>query len=117
MMGLRVLCAASILAQASCNLLAQQKPGVGKENPFCMNGHIAPSVFLMGYQKSGSTSLWNDLKDNYHLATAKPVDGEDSFRNKEVSYFSNDQRYAKGKNFYLKHFPKCKEVKMGKSLD
>jgi hypothetical protein len=71
----------------------------------------------MGYQKSGSTSLWNDLKDNFHLSPAKPVEGEDGFRDKEVSYFSNDQRYAKGKQFYLKHFGTCKDVKMGKSLD
>merc|ERR1719359_12889 len=117
MMGLRVLLAASILAQASCNLLAQHKPGVGKENQFCMDGHVAPSVFLMGYQKSGSTSLWNDLKDNYHLHPAAPVEGEDGFRDKEVSYFSNDQRYAKGKQFYLKHFPTCNSLRQGRTLD
>jgi len=117
MAALKVLYAACLLSVVSCNLLAQQKPSVDKENPFCMDGHVAPSVFLMGYQKSGSTSLWNDLRDNYHLATAKPIEGEDSFRNKEVSYFSNDQRYAKGKNFYLKHWPACSELKTGKAID
>lgn len=115
-MALRIL-AVALLAQASANLLAQQKPGQAKENAMCMDGHVAPSVFLMGYQKSGSTSLWNDLKDNYHLAVAKPLEGEDGFREKEVSYFSNDQRYAKGKNFYLKHFPTCQQHKQGLVMD
>lgn len=113
-MVLRILVAAMVL-QASA--LVQQKNGVAKENPFCIDGHVAPSVFLMGYQKSGSTSLWNDLKDNFHLAPAKPVEGEDGFRDKEVSYFSNDQRYTKGKHFYLKHFPTCSALKQGKSID
>lgn len=108
---------AAMIAQASANLLAQQKPGQAKENPMCMDGHVAPSVFLMGYQKSGSTSLWNDLKDNYHLGVAKLIEGEDAFRDKEVSYFSNDQRYAKGKSFYLKHFPTCRDHKSGQVMD
>jgi len=117
MAALRVFIAAALVALATGNLLSQQKLGQAEKNPMCMDGHVAPSVFLMGYQKSGSTSLWNDLKDNYHLAVAKPVDGEDGFRDKEVSYFSNDQRYAKGKHFYLKHFPTCAAQRTGAVMD
>merc|ERR1719446_1284688 len=80
-----------------------------KENAFCMDGHIAPQVFLSGYQKAGSSSLWTDLMKNYNLAAAHAVGKEDSFREKEVSFFHNEERYKKGHHFYLKHFPECKE--------
>merc|ERR1719281_484801 len=72
-----------------------------KENAFCMDGRIAPAVFLAGYQKAGSSSLWTDLMKNYNLAAAHPVGKEEGFREKEVSFFHNDQRYKKGHNFYL----------------
>merc|ERR1719217_1966589 len=80
-----------------------------KDNLFCMDGRIAPSVFLAGYQKAGSSSLWTDLMRNYNLAAAHPIGKEDSFREKEVSFFHNEERYKKGHHFYLKHFPECKE--------
>lgn len=80
-----------------------------KQNEFCMNGRIAPMVFLAGYQKAGSSSLWTDLMKNYNLAAAHPIQSEDSFREKEVSFFHNEERYKKGKQFYLKHFPECQE--------
>jgi len=80
-----------------------------KDNMFCMNGRIAPTVFLSGYQKAGSSSLWTDLMRNYNLAAAHPINQEDSFRDKEVSFFHNEERFHKGHNFYLKHFPECKE--------
>merc|ERR1719389_135809 len=80
-----------------------------KENAFCMDGRIAPQVFLAGYQKAGSSSLWTDLMRNYNLAAAHAIYKEDSFREKEVSFFHNEERYHKGHKFYLKHFPECKE--------
>jgi len=74
-----------------------------------MQDHIAPSVFLSGYQKAGSSSLWTDLMRNYNLAAAHPVGNEEQFREKEISFFHNEERYKKGHKFYLKHFPQCKE--------
>merc|ERR1719217_1159573 len=46
---------------------------------------------------------------NYNLAAAHAIGKEVSFREKEVSFFHNEQRYKRGHKFYLKHFPECKE--------
>merc|ERR1719335_226363 len=80
-----------------------------KQNAFCLEGRIAPSVFLAGYQKAGSSSLWTDMMRNLNLAAAHPIYQEEGFREKEVSFFHNEERYHKGHKFYLKHFPECKE--------
>merc|ERR1719473_2650614 len=77
----------------------------------CMQGHIAPSVFMLGFQKAGTSSLFKDLRRQFHnLEPATPLEGqEEEWQSKEVDFFSDPQRYKKGKKFYLAHFPKCTE--------
>jgi hypothetical protein len=104
-----VLVALFVGAYAAEELMLKPLKLKKKENSFCMDGHIAPAVFLSGYQKAGSSSLWTDLMKNYNLAAAHAIGKEDSFREKEVSFFHNEDRYKKGHHFYLKHFPECKE--------
>merc|ERR1719375_651703 len=83
----------------------------GKENSMCVNNRIAPSVFLLGFQKAGTSSLFKDLRRQFaNLEPATPLPGqEDEWQSKEVDFFSDPNRYKKGKQFYLSHFPQCTE--------
>jgi len=78
-------------------------------NKMCINGHIAPSVFMLGFQKAGTSSLFKDLARRFtHLEAATPLPGqEEEWQSKEVDFFSDPNRYKKGKQFYLSHFPQC----------
>jgi len=92
----------------------------GVHNSMCINDHIAPSVFMLGFQKAGTSSLFKDLKRQFpFLEPATPLAGqEEEWQSKEVDFFSDPNRYKKGKQFYLSHFPKCTErVKEYRTLD
>ncbi|MGB3591793.1 MAG: sulfotransferase [Nonlabens sp.] len=56
---------------------------------------IKPSVFIIGAQKGGTTSLLYQLSQ--HPAVVKP-------RQKEIYYFNNTNFYRKGERWYLKQF-------------
>lgn len=66
------------------------------------SGGQLPSFFLVGAQKSGTTSLFAALAD--HPSILKP-------RLKEPFYYGNDIRYAKGRKFYAANFPATKDGK------
>jgi len=92
----------------------------GTQNSMCVNGHIAPSVFVLGFQKSGTSSLFKDLKRQFpELEPATPLQGqEEEWQSKEVDFFSDPKRYKKGKQFYLSHFPQCTDkVRSFRTLD
>lgn len=55
-----------------------------------------PSFFVAGAQKAGTTSLHHWLSQQ--LGVFLP-------RNKETHFFSSDEQYAKGLDWYLKQFP------------
>merc|ERR1719443_1891682 len=78
-------------------------------NPFCHKGRILPSLFLIGAQKSGTSTLWTDLTSDFKVKPANHVDGTDpAYVNKEVHFFDRSDRYDRGSDFYLKHWPQCK---------
>lgn len=54
-----------------------------------------PDFFLLGAQKSGTTWLWDMLKQ--HPGTSLP-------QTKEIHYFGSSELYARGDAWYLKHF-------------
>jgi hypothetical protein len=56
---------------------------------------IAPAFFIIGAQKSGTTWLWAML--NQHPGTSLPTE-------KEIHYFGSSELYAKGDDWYLRHF-------------
>jgi hypothetical protein len=92
----------------------------GASNHMCESGHIMPSVFLLGFQKAGTSTLFKDLRRQFpDLEPATPLEGqEEEWQSKEVDFFSDPNRYKKGKQFYLKHFPKCTErVREFRTLD
>jgi hypothetical protein len=92
----------------------------GKLNSMCVDGHIMPSIFLLGFQKAGTSSLFKDLRRQFpNIEPATPLQGkEEEWQSKEVDFFSDPARYKKGTKFYLSHFPQCTErVKEQKTLD
>merc|ERR1719473_2349150 len=92
----------------------------GASNPMCVSGHVIPSVFMLGFQKAGTSSIFKDLRRQFpNLEPATPLEGqEEEWQSKEVDFFSDPARYKKGKQFYLKHFPECTQrVKEAQTLD
>lgn len=65
-----------------------------------------PDILLIGAQKAGSSALANWLFD-YGICPARVFGQEPKFYRKEVHYFGNDERYAKGVDFYTKRFALC----------
>ncbi len=56
---------------------------------------IVPNFFIIGAQKSGTTWLWEMLKQ--HPGTALSA-------KKEIHYFGSAELYAKGDDWYYRHF-------------
>lgn len=88
-------------------------------NPWCVKGHLVPSVFQLGFQKAGSSSLWDQLVNKVGLKRGCGEVGqpckvwgqeEPLYMKKELHHFDDDERYNKGMGFYAAHFPKCSEV-------
>jgi hypothetical protein len=96
-----------------------KKNGTKNANEWCMEGHLVPSVFQIGFQKAGSSSLWDQLVNKVGLKrgcgeVGKPckVWGKEEplYMKKELHFFDQDERFEKGMAFYAAHFPKCSEV-------
>jgi hypothetical protein len=77
---------------------------VGNITSFCMNGHVAPSLFVLGAPKSGTTSLSSMLQ---HPQFQFPEEGWSSYRKpiKELHYF--DAHFSKNRMHWLSHYPDC----------
>ncbi|NUO09144.1 MAG: sulfotransferase [Candidatus Brocadia sp.] len=60
-----------------------------------------PSFFVIGVQKAGTTTLHDWLTQQPSICLPKI---------KETHFFSHNDRYNRGINWYLKQFPKCKET-------
>ena len=79
-------------------LLTNSDSIVPKLNPyfhFTYPFRILPSLFIIGVQKGGTTSLVNYLNSHPQIITAQ---------RKDVFYFNNAIHYAKGINWYKAHF-------------
>lgn len=55
----------------------------------------SPDFFILGAQKAGTTWLWSMLEQ--HPGTSLPEE-------KEIHYFGSSELYAKGDDWYFKHF-------------
>jgi Sulfotransferase domain len=67
-------------------------------------GHRLPDFLIIGSQKGGTTSLFDDLARHPDVVASK---------DKEVHYF--DLNYEKGPNWYRSHFPKTSEGVAGEA--
>ena len=67
-----------------------------------------PSVFLLGGEKCGSTSLAFALSRHPQIQLARhALPGEPAYFRKEVHFFDDDLRYMRGLPFYAAHYPPC----------
>ena len=67
-----------------------------------------PTVFLLGGEKCGSTSLAFALSRHPQIQMARhALPGEPAFFRKELHFFDDDLRYTRGLSFYAAHFPRC----------
>lgn len=78
----------------------------------CLDGRQAPSIFIVGCQKCGTTSLLAQMEktlswQGVRVQTGHAYRDEPPFFEKEKHFFSTDRIYAKGRRFYLNHFPPC----------
>ncbi|KAL3924530.1 MAG: hypothetical protein SGPRY_003890, partial [Prymnesium sp.] len=69
---------------------------------------ILPSVFLIGGEKCGSTSLAFAVSRHPQLHLARhTLPSEPQYFRKELHFFDDDLRYARGLDFYAAHYPRC----------
>lgn len=76
-------------------------------NRNCHKGKILPTVFVLGAQKAGSSTLWRDLVAHFPVSPAKVLQGDPGFLNKEPHFFDSDDHWEQGPEWYLNHFPRC----------
>ena len=100
---------------------AQARVGVSNSGPhgdgspvgrrhveLCMGGKILPSIFLLGAQKAGSTSLFSSLhKDLQGAVAATPLPGDPSYYSKELHIFDDAERSRHSLELFSEYFPRC----------
>eukprot|EP00421_Protoceratium_reticulatum_P010498 CAMPEP_0168400584 /NCGR_PEP_ID=MMETSP0228-20121227/22673_1 /TAXON_ID=133427 /ORGANISM="Protoceratium reticulatum, Strain CCCM 535 (=CCMP 1889)" /LENGTH=362 /DNA_ID=CAMNT_0008414129 /DNA_START=83 /DNA_END=1168 /DNA_ORIENTATION=+ len=77
------------------------------ESNFCMNGRMAPEFFLIGAQKAGSTAFAEMIKHPKIICPTLVQGEQDSRYYKEVHIFDEFDRFKKGRDFWLSHYPAC----------
>lgn len=112
---------AVLLVSASALKITQDAPNNNRDK-FCEKDRLLPSVHLLGAQKAGSTSLYKDLIRRFDISPAEVLKikgkSEADWMAKEVSFFADEPRFKKGRGFYLRHFPHCKDVdKTARAID
>uniref|UniRef100_A0A7S4HWU5 Sulfotransferase domain-containing protein n=1 Tax=Odontella aurita TaxID=265563 RepID=A0A7S4HWU5_9STRA len=106
---LLVASAISSIIQANHTISAEQRNGIDdmrKPSARDVPKLTLPNVLLIGAQKGGSSALAAWLFDQ-GACRPKAFPGEPKSRSKEVHFFSNEQRYAKGIRFYARRFEHC----------
>jgi hypothetical protein len=75
-------------------------------NNICINGHIAPELFLIGAQKAATSSLAAML-GHPNLKFPRALPDEPTYTAKELHTFDRRDNFAKGKSYWLSHYPEC----------
>lgn len=100
---------------AKPELLERKTLGTGKSANLCINGRLAPELILLGAAKA-TTSLFaknfnksSDVRfpaclteDNRGFDCGVFVGGV-----KEMHFFNHEDRFEKGLDFWLQHYPNC----------
>ena len=80
---------------------------IHRSGTLCMSNHIAPLFMLLGCQRCGTSSLYEDIMT--HVRGAKrghSLHGEPDYYAREQHYFATDT-WSHGMHHYLEHFPTC----------
>ena len=82
--------------------------GAEEEDKVDEDATALPTLFLLGGEKCGSTSLAFALTRHPQLHMARHVlPAEPAYFRKELHFFDDDLRYMRGLPFYAAHFPRC----------
>lgn len=85
-----------------------------KSGTFCFGNHIAPLVMLLGCQRCGTGSLFEDIMTHVRGAhRGHSLHGEPDYYSREMHFFATDS-WSLGVRHYLDHFPACPK---GKAAD
>jgi len=94
--------------------LVDGKASQGTGN-LCMNGRLVPIMILIGAQKSATSSFAEEFAQGYNVVLPEMGSWsaqERMFFSKELHFFDYPERYNKGKNFWLQHWPTCPATHM-----
>ena len=70
---------------------------------FCMSSHLAPLVLLLGCQRCGTASLYEDLMEHVRGARrGHSLTHEADYYAREQHFFATDA-WSKGMSHYLEH--------------
>jgi len=72
-----------------------------------MDGHLAPTFYLIGAQKAGTSTFARDLGHSKQIVKPWVLKGEREYYFKELHAYGEDGNYEMGKQHWLNHFPKC----------
>ena len=87
--------------------LAQASHNLHRSGTLCLGGKLAPLVMMLGCQRCGLQSLYQDILD--HIPGSKAghsLRGEPEYYGREQHFFATDT-WDKGLHHYLEHFPAC----------
>lgn len=81
----------------------------------CMNGRLVPILYLIGAQKCATSSFAEEFARGHNVVLPEMGSWTQSQRGlfaKELHFFDQPQRYNKGKDFWLAHWPACPRAHM-----
>ena len=74
---------------------------------FCLGHSLAPAAFLLGCQRCGTGSLYEDIMTHVQGARrGHALHGEPDYYGREQHFFATDS-WSHGVHHYLDHFPAC----------
>ena len=75
---------------------------------FCVNGRQLPSLFLVGAQKCGTTSMFSQLAREWGFRFGLTFEDNLAYSSeKEHHFFDIKGRWQKGLDYYATSFPPC----------
>lgn len=87
---------------------------------YCMSGRLAPTVFVLGVQKSGTTAFCEDFHEYNEVQfaeNAKVVEPDREWGEKEPFIFNDLKRFNAGVDFWLEHYPECQQNQSQVAID
>jgi hypothetical protein len=95
---------------------AARKGGGAAANNLCIDGKLVPRFYLIGAQKSATSSFASELNRwTTNVVLPEMTSWSNSERllfSKELHFFDAPRRWNKGKQFWLNHWPKCPATHM-----
>eukprot|EP00041_Stephanoeca_diplocostata_P012106 m.202059 g.202059 ORF g.202059 m.202059 type:complete len:343 (+) comp18812_c0_seq1:136-1164(+) len=93
-----------------------------RADTFCFRGRAVPSLFILGVQKSGTTTLHDLIADRFpnvvtadldqHATIFSAHNPDPRYYRKELHFLDEKERYVEGLPWYSSYFPNCTSKKV-----